>query len=207
MEIRKPSETTPLKMGKVSVHINKFSFDKKDYLFDDIKQIYFKSKRDYWNLVGVPNKYAQQFGGHMLSVIELKKSSQEITAKTSTLIEHDSMKLAEFYSGYVYLCTHTFTARYNSYMHEINSFGYFKYAGACFYPDGNIVTSKNAKYNIFESKIIRSPFELTIRPLKKPLGLLGKVKALLGHGLIIPTHTDQDVIYTLLEKLYKIKFK
>lgn len=100
----------------------------------------------------------------------------------------------------------TFEVRAHKYLRQLEEKGYFAYDSAAFYRDGTVVKwEREANLLRDEIKKYTNRYQLDIVvPKSKLAGVLNKVYC---QDIMIRTYVDCDVFFTLLAKLYGLRWK
>ena len=115
---------------------------------------------------------------------------------------HELKSIADIY---LYLAKVTFEKRISLYVKQVADQGYFEYGGCRFYPKKKIVF-RDKEFSLKDSSFLRSPGYVELR--KKDFGLMDKVKREVSFTKIpqFNTQTDSDVIFTLLDYYFGLRW-
>ncbi|NHZ86915.1 MAG: hypothetical protein GWP19_13745 [Planctomycetia bacterium] len=126
---REPTKTNPIKLRKLLVYPDFFTFKKSQYHYEDITKLAFD-----W--------YAFQAVSRNTLVdpkieFNLPGVSKRITIKAvwNPLFDISLKRFEKFYCGYHYMAEKSFTSRYKKYKDEFSEKGYFRYSDELFFKD------------------------------------------------------------------------
>ncbi len=129
-------------------------------------------------------------------------------AHTRKIIFEDTFtKALTIESIYRRLAELTFKQRVDKYLSELESEGYFTYAQAKFFPNGEIIfPKKNGRVDQSNYHFSRTSSDVFLKEIKpEPTTVWGHVKKKLHDPISysIPTSVDGDVFFALIKHYYK----
>ena len=199
IEFIPPTNQSPLVVRhffkKLFVYPDNFTFKKRIYSYDTIRNICFAWVEKYIN--GIPSGATIVFGlllnpPHKKILLQLASDSRR------------SSKISDAYNAFRYISSKTYDSRLQRYINSIKSNGYFDYIyltpryrlKTCrFFTDG-LVEINRKSFNINEVKLNSIPLFLEFIFTE---GIFGK-------KICLSTAVDRDIFYALIEELYNISW-
>jgi len=202
----------PHQCGSFIIDKNHFEYGNHEYNYQDIKHIDYDTLKTTTILGFMPVWESETA---VITVYHGGETVIKEKGKASFSIEKNMVNL---YAVYKYLSEASFITRFNRYAESISANGYFSYDGSRFFADGQLETRNQQKLSLSDWTINNhgSFFQLTPRD-PTVMDKIGQglsnvpINAALWkkrfHGdLTIHTTIDKDVFYSLMLRIYNIKF-
>ncbi len=193
---------------KLQVEENGFSYEGEFHEFNDIAHIFFtrintSQRLNFMKVGDVDSSYLY------LTLVSGKKIKLSFD-EAGIFIGFNSDKktdLKNLTDIYLFLSEKSFKERMDRYIKEIETEGYFLYDKCRFYPSERKIIFRSKEYPIDSSSLLKGAGYIELR--KKEFGFLDKLKreVSLTKTPQFNTQTDSDVIFSLLDHYFKLRWK
>lgn len=209
----------PLSLGPFIFQENFFEYKNQKHNYQNIEHIDFESQvtRTFGPGRTIPwfDSEKAKLTLHIKNNISIKEKNTCFSLPHGTC---DNPKLQHQKSVYSYLSKLSFNSRLNMYARDVSNHNYFTYDGAKFYTDGRIETRSHQGLSLLNWSI--EDYGTFIQLVPRDPSLLNKLgkglsnlptnsaywKKLIHSSSTIHTTTDKDVFYSLMFRIYKIRF-